>query len=111
MSHALRLLGKLSLKMADIAIVTNESYRAIDIRRASLNPDKVFVVRNGPALERVRLRAPDRALAGAGRTILGYIGRMKPQDGVHYLLRALRYLLHEIGTPDVYCVIIWAVHS
>ena len=106
MSHALRLLEKLSLKMADIAIVTNESYRAIDIRRASLNPDKVFVVRNGPDLERVRLRAPDRALAGAGRTILGYIGRMNPQDGVDYLLRALRYLVHEIGRTDVYCVLI-----
>jgi glycosyltransferase involved in cell wall biosynthesis len=37
---------------------------------------------------------------------LGYVGAMGPQDGVDYLLRALRHLIFEMDMRDVYCVII-----
>ena len=105
-SRALLLLERLSLKLSDVTIVTNESYRAIDLGRGSLDPDDVFVVRNGPDLERVKPIAPDRALTSMGRTILGYIGSMNPQDGIDYLLRALGHLVHKLGRTDFYCVLV-----
>jgi hypothetical protein len=37
-----------SLKLADVTIATNESYKQIQIERANKNPADVFVVRNGP---------------------------------------------------------------
>jgi len=105
-SRSLRLLEKLSLKLADIAIATNESYRAIDIQRHAIDPDKVFVVRNGPDLARVRLVGRDSPLMSMGRTILCYVGAMNPQDGIDYLLRALGHLVHDLKRTDFYCVLI-----
>jgi glycosyltransferase involved in cell wall biosynthesis len=105
-TRALRLLEKLSAKLADVVIATNESYRAIDIQRNGIDPDKVFVVRNGPDLTRVRLSEPDLRLRSMGRTILGYVGTMNPQDGVDYLLRALSHLAHDLKRTDFYCVLI-----
>jgi glycosyltransferase involved in cell wall biosynthesis len=105
-SRSLHLLEKLSLKLADVAIVTNESYRAIDIQRHAINPDNVFVVRNGPDPARVRPVAQDSPLMSMGRTILGYVGAMNPQDGIDYLLRALHHLVHDLKRTDFYCVLI-----
>jgi glycosyltransferase involved in cell wall biosynthesis len=95
-----------SVKLADVLIATNESYRAIDITRNGIAPARVFIVRNGPDLSRVRLTAPDRALRGRARVILGYLGAMNPQDGVDYLLRALDCLRHRLNRSDFHCVLI-----
>jgi glycosyltransferase involved in cell wall biosynthesis len=105
-THVLQVLETLSLKLADVAIATNDSYRAIDIQRSAIDAEKVFVVRNGPDLTRIRLVEPDRSLRSKGKTILGYVGAMNPQDGVDYLLRALRCLVHDLDRKDFYCVII-----
>jgi glycosyltransferase involved in cell wall biosynthesis len=104
--RSLRLFEGLSLKLADIAIATNESYRSIAIHRHAIDPDKVFVVRNGPDLTRVRLIGPDLHLKRMGKIILCYLGAMNPQDGVDYLLRALGHLVHDLGRKDFHCVLI-----
>jgi glycosyltransferase involved in cell wall biosynthesis len=104
-----RILGvfeRLSVGLADVLIATNESYRAIDIQRNRIAPDKVFVVRNGPNLRRVRRVDSDVALRSKGRIILGYVGAMNPQDGVDYLLRALAHLAYDLKRTDFYCIII-----
>jgi glycosyltransferase involved in cell wall biosynthesis len=103
---ALHVFERLSVKAADVVIATNESYRSIDIARNGVEPSNVFVVRNGPDLARVRLVAEDSRLRNMNRTILGYVGAMNPQDGLDYLLRALRHLLARLGRRDFYCVII-----
>jgi glycosyltransferase involved in cell wall biosynthesis len=105
-SRVLAMLERMSLRLADVAIATNESYRAIDIDRNGVDPKRVFVVRNGPNLRRVKLVEPDQALKQNGRVLLGYLGAMNPQDGLDYLLRALRYLEHDLGRTDFYCVLI-----
>jgi len=97
---------KASVKLADVVIATNESYRAIDIERNGVDPSRVFVVRNGPDLARVRLTEPDPLLRSKGRVLLGYVGAMNPQDGVDYMLRALSYLLHDLRRSDFYCIVI-----
>jgi glycosyltransferase involved in cell wall biosynthesis len=105
-TRVLKLLEKLSVRLADVVIETNESYRAIDIERNGIDPDKVFIVRNGPDLRRVRLVEPNQRLRSTGHTILVYVGAMNPQDGVDYLLRALSHLLHDLRRTDFYCVLI-----
>jgi glycosyltransferase involved in cell wall biosynthesis len=102
----LRFFERLSVKLATVVIATNESYRSIDIERNAIDPAKVYVVRNGPDLRRVRLVEPDPRLRAMKKTILGYVGAMNPQDGVDYLLRALSHLLHDLGRTDFYCVVI-----
>jgi len=104
--QGLQLFETLSVKLADVVIATNESYRAIDIKRNGADPSKVFIVRNGPDLSRVRLTTPDAALKASGKTILGYVGAMNPQDGVDYMLRALGHLRHDLKRTDFHCVII-----
>src|SRR5205823_8262981 len=93
-------------RLADLVIATNESYRDIDIQRGKVDSGRVHVVRNGPDLARMRLTPPDDGLRALRKSILVYIGVMGPQDGVDYLLRALRHLVYDLGTPSFYCVII-----
>ena len=103
-----RLLGMFewcSLKLADITIATNESYKQIQIERANKNPRDVFVVRNGPNQMRMTPAAPSARLKGMNKSILCYIGSLNPQDGVDYLLRSLRHLMHGLKRSDFYCVI------
>lgn len=101
----LGLLEKGSLRLADITIATNESYRAIQIERGKVKPENVFVVRNGPNLRRVAYRAPSARLRSMNKYILCYIGALNPQDGVDYLLRSLRDLVYKMNRKDFYCVI------
>jgi glycosyltransferase involved in cell wall biosynthesis len=95
-----------SLKLADVTIATNESYKQIEVGRAGLLPDRIFVVRNGPSRERMESKSPSERLGRLNKTILCYVGSLNPQDGVDYLLRALSRLQNELQRYDFYCVII-----
>jgi glycosyltransferase involved in cell wall biosynthesis len=94
-----------SLKLADVVIATNESYKQIDMQRGGKAAEKIFVVRNGPQGQRMTPAAPNDRLRGMGKTILCYIGSLNPQDGVDYLLRSLKYLSHDLKRNDFHCVI------
>jgi glycosyltransferase involved in cell wall biosynthesis len=104
-TRVLRMLEWCSLKLADITIATNESYKQIHIERANKNPRDIFVVRNGPNQMRMTPTAPSARLKGLNKSILCYVGSLNPQDGVDYLLRSLRHLLHGLKRSDFYCVI------
>lgn len=97
---------KLCLRCADMVIATNQSYKEIDIKRGKKRPEQIFVVRNGPNLNEMRLVSPDEELQKTGKNILVYIGVMGPQDGVDYLLKSIHYLVNELHRKDFYCVII-----
>ena len=94
-----------SLKLADVTIATNESYKRIQIERANKNPRDIFIVRNGPNRMRMTPVAPSARLRGMDKCILCYIGSLNPQDGVDHLLRSLRHLLYDLKRADFYCVI------
>ena len=101
----LRLFEWCSLKLADVTIATNESYKQIQIERANKNPANIFIVRNGPNQMRMAPAAPSARLKGMNKSILCYIGSLNPQDGVDYLIRSLRHLLHSLKRSDFHCVI------
>jgi glycosyltransferase involved in cell wall biosynthesis len=104
-TRILRILEWCSLKVADVSIATNESYKQIQIERANKNPRDVFIVRNGPNQMRMTPVTPSARLREMDKCILCYIGSLNPQDGVDYLLRSLRHLLYDLKRSDFYCVI------
>jgi glycosyltransferase involved in cell wall biosynthesis len=104
-SGLLRLFEWCSLKLADIVIATNESYKKVETERAHKNPRDIFVVRNGPNQMRMTPVAPSVRLRGMNKCILCYVGSLNPQDGVDYLLRSLHHLLCDLKRSDFHCVI------
>ena len=104
--HGLCVAERLALRVAHVVIATNESYREIEMTRDKVSPARIFVVRNGPDLARVRRVPSDEGLRSKAPVILGFVGAMNPQDGVDYLLRALRHLVYELGRRDFFCVLI-----
>jgi glycosyltransferase involved in cell wall biosynthesis len=104
--YALVLFEKLTCRLADHVIATNESYKTVEMERGRVSAERITVVRNGPDLERLEPVEPDPTLRQRANTILGYVGLMGPQDSVDYLLRALYHLIYDLGRRDVFCVII-----
>jgi glycosyltransferase involved in cell wall biosynthesis len=98
----LTLFERLTFLTADISIATNESYREIAITRGRMDPAKVFVVRSGPDLRRVRPLPPNPALRQGRRFLVGYVGVMGEQEGIDCLLRAARIIVVEQGRSDVH---------
>jgi glycosyltransferase involved in cell wall biosynthesis len=104
-TRLLKLFEWCSLKLADVTIATNQSYKEVQVARAGKDPDRVFIVRNGPGR---RLMVPAKAsarLRKMNKSILCYIGALNPQDGVDYLLRSLRYLFYDLKRSDFHCFI------
>jgi glycosyltransferase involved in cell wall biosynthesis len=95
-------LEKLTFRTADISIATNHSYRRIAIERGGMTPDRVFVVRSGPSLERIKRRPPVEALKQGRKYLVGYVGVMGKQEGIDYLLRAAAHLVHGLKRSDVH---------
>lgn len=98
---ALRLTERMSYRLADVVIATNESYRRIACSRGGVDPDRVFVVRNGPREGWPRSVACDPALRNGRRYLVVYMGVMGFQDGVDVLLDAAAHLVHDLGFEDV----------
>ncbi|HKA40273.1 MAG TPA: glycosyltransferase family 4 protein [Burkholderiales bacterium] len=100
-----RLLLKLeywTFRTADLAIATNESYRRIATGRGRMPDDRVFVVRSGPSLERLKILSPDERLKCGRRYLVGYVGVIAEQEGIGYLLRAAAYIVRYFARTDVH---------
>jgi glycosyltransferase involved in cell wall biosynthesis len=96
------LLERLTFKTADISIATNESYRNIAIQRGGMDPDKVFVVRSGPDLSRLKILPPKPELKRGCKFLVGYVGVMGKQEGIDYLLKAARHIVYALDRNDVH---------
>ncbi len=104
-TRLLRVFEWCSLKLADITIATNESYKQVQMNRARKDPRSIFIVRNGPDKLRMSPAPPSPRLKAMNKCILCYVGSLNPQDGVVYLLRSLRYLSDDLKRSDFHCVI------
>jgi glycosyltransferase involved in cell wall biosynthesis len=91
---------------ADLSIATNESYRRIALDRGRMIPGRVFVVRSGPSLERMKIVPPDPALKNGRRHLVGYVGVMGRQEGIDLLLEAVRHLVQRLGREDVQFILV-----
>jgi glycosyltransferase involved in cell wall biosynthesis len=94
-------LERWSFRTADVSIATNDSYRRIAIERGGMDPERVFVVRSGPSLERMKIGAPDNRLKCGRRYLVGYVGVMGKQEGIDYLLHAIRHIVFDLKRTDI----------
>jgi glycosyltransferase involved in cell wall biosynthesis len=95
-------LERLTFRTADVCVATNESYRRIAIERGGRAPSKVFVVRSGPDLRRLKTMAPTPELKKGKRYLVGYVGVMGRQEGIDGLLTAAHHIVHKLGRHDVH---------
>jgi glycosyltransferase involved in cell wall biosynthesis len=93
---------RLSFLTANVSIATNESYRQIAISRGHMQPDKVFVVRSGPSLERMKVVPGNEDLKCGRRYLVGYVGVMGQQEGIDDLLQAVRCIVYDMGRQDIH---------
>ncbi len=91
-----------TFRIADVSIATNESYRRIAIERGRMPPERVFVVRSGPSLARLKILPPDERLKRGRRHLVGYVGVMGKQEGIDHLLRAARHIVIDLVRSDVH---------
>jgi glycosyltransferase involved in cell wall biosynthesis len=91
---------------ADVSIATNESYQRIAIERGHMDPAKVFVVRSGADLTRVRALPPRPELRRGKTHLVGYVGVIGKQEGLDLLLEAVAYMRQRLHRDDVQFVIV-----
>lgn len=91
-----------TFRTADVSIATNESYERIALERGKMDKDKVFVVRSGPKLERLKIIPPVAELKKGRNFLVGYVGVMGAQEGIDYLLKAAEYIVKTLGRKDVH---------
>ena len=93
-------LERRTFRAAHRVISTNESYKAIAVKRGRRRPDEVTVVRSGPDTQQMRPIHPDHPRP-AGHIELVYLGIMGPQDGVDQALLVVDELVHRRGRTNV----------
>jgi glycosyltransferase involved in cell wall biosynthesis len=104
--QALICFERLSCRLADRIITTNQSYKAMEMQRGSVPKERIIVVRNGPDLNRLRQVEPKTGLRQEGKINLIYVGVIERQDGVDYLIRSLQHLMNDLKRSDFYCIIV-----
>jgi glycosyltransferase involved in cell wall biosynthesis len=92
----------LTFRTADVSIATNESYRKIAVERGGMDTAKVYVVRSGPMLDRLRIFPPIAGLRKGRKHLIGYVGVMGKQEGIDLLLQAARHIIIDMGRRDVH---------
>jgi len=102
----LKMFERLTFKVADTSIATNETFKSIAIERGGMSPDDVFIVRSIPDLSRFKRIDPNAALRNGRKHVVGYVGIMGAQDGVDLLISAMSDLVHAQKRDDVQCVIV-----
>ncbi len=96
---------RLSFALADVSLATNQSYRVIAIERGRMQPERVFVVRSGPDLARVRPYPPDAKWRNGRAFLVAYVGVIGRQEGLDLLLQAAAHIRAQ-GRADVQFVIV-----
>ncbi|GAB3894884.1 glycosyltransferase family 4 protein [Spirosoma agri] len=84
---------RITYKVADVSIATNESYKEIAVRRGKMKPEKVTIVRSGPKLERLRIVPGNVAYKKGRRYLVGYLGVIAQSEGLDLLLEAVKKIV------------------
>jgi glycosyltransferase involved in cell wall biosynthesis len=99
--RGLKLLERATFRTADRVTSTNDSYRAVAMRRGGKAPAHVTVVRTGPDPDVMRRGAPVPSERRGRAYLAAYLGVMGPQDGVDVVLAAADHIVHTLGRTDI----------
>jgi glycosyltransferase involved in cell wall biosynthesis len=94
-------LERLTFRSSDLVMSTNSSYRDIAVTRGGLNPENVFIVRNGPDLRTFKAVPPNPALKYGKPYLIGYVGTMSVQEGLDILLEVVLHIKNS-GRRDIH---------
>ena len=103
---AMLILERLTFKLCDGVISTNESYKQIAKKRGGIPDGLIRVVRNGPDLKKFQPRERDPDIIDENSILVGYLGNMNPQDGVDHLLLAARSIIHYHRRENIHFVLV-----
>lgn len=93
--QALCIAERLTFATADLVISTNASYARVARERGKKRAEDVVVVRSAPDMSRFERVPPRREPSDADALVVGYVGVMAEQDGVHLLLHALHRVVES----------------
>ena len=100
------LLEKVTFRVADVSIATNLSYKRIAVERGGMDPDKVFVVRSGPDLSRLKQVPAQEKWKNGRRYLVGYVGVMGDQEGIDLLIDSVEHIVRERRRDDIqFCLV------
>ena len=94
-------LEKLSYRFSDVVMSTNGSYRDLAVTRGGVDPDDVFIVRNGPNLRTFKAVAANTALKYGKPYLVGYVGTMSVQEGLDILVNVAMHI-KNLGRRDIH---------
>ena len=103
--RALLFLERMTFRVAQVVITTNDSHKALALSRGGKRDSDVYVVRSGPDMSRFQVRERSRQWSQGKPFLVAYLGEICKQDGVDHLVRAMRILRDELGRGDVQCVV------
>lgn len=102
----MRLLERITFKVATVSIATNESYKTIAVERGGMRPEDVFVVRSGPDLGKLTRVPPEPKWRNGRRHLVGYVGVMGEQEGIDLLIDAVEHIVRDQGREDIqFCLV------
>ena len=97
---------RMTFATASVVISTNESFRAIAIRRGKMHPDDIFVVRSAPRTATFTPGPGDPVHRKGAGTLIGYVGVIGQQEGMDLLVAAADHLIRKLGHTDVHFAIV-----
>ena len=102
----MKLLERLTFFVCDISLATNKSYAKTAIKRCRMNSGRVFIVRNGPEIDKFRPVEPIKELKYGKKYLVGYVGTMGEQEGIDQLIEAVQYIVKKRERSDVHFTIV-----
>lgn len=93
--HLMVLFEKITFKVADYSIATNESYKEIAIKRGGMPSNRVQVIRSGPSLSRLKITPGNEKYKKGRKYLVGYVGVIGVQEGLDLLLQSIQYIVHS----------------
>ena len=97
---------RITFATASVSIATNESFKAIAVRRGKMDPEDVFVVRSAPKIENFVPGPGDVSYRKGAGTVMGYVGVIGQQEGMDLLVEAADHLINTLGKQDVHFAIV-----
>src|SRR5215469_6650664 len=92
---------RLTYYFSDTIIATNESYRELALNRGGVDPQDIFIVRNGPDLATFQRVCPNPALKFGKPYLIGYVGTISHQEGLDILLNVVEHIKNQ-GRMDIH---------
>ena len=97
---------RVTFSIATVTIATNELAPADCHRAGAQRTGKVFVVRSGPNLQKIKRMPLDKSWRNGRAYLVGYVGVIGQQEGLDLLLLSLEHIVRQHHRNDVQFVIV-----